>query len=378
VARSPHPADTVTPALDGQQSGSPRTAGRGAVALLLGVLGVVTTAVGLALGVRWLVSAGLSWVAAVGLVALVVGLTLLLTSAVRLWRGTPGWWRLTLLPLPLLALVGGYAVTTGVMAAVPAPTPLAAVAPSFPAPLTEVTVPTADGVRLSAWWAAPTAGRVVVVLHGSGENRSAVLPQAAVLARAGYGVLLLDARGHGGSQGRGMDFGWYGDPDVAGALDFVSRQPGVRADAVALLGLSMGGEEAIGAAAGDARIRAVVAEGATHRTAEDKAAWLPTGPDGTLQRGIDRVTYGIADLLSPASPPPPLTGAVAAADDTSFLLIAAGERPDETVAAEVLKAEAPDRVQVWTVPGAGHTGGLRAEPEQWPARVLGFLDTALG
>jgi hypothetical protein len=36
-----------------------------------------------------------------------------------------------------------------------------------------------------------------VLLPGAGSTRTAVLPQAAVLARHGYGALLLDTRGHG-------------------------------------------------------------------------------------------------------------------------------------------------------------------------------------
>ena len=56
------------------------------------------------------------------------------------------------------------------------------------------------------------------------RRRSAVLDQAAVLARHGYGVLLYDARGMGRSGGRAMNFGWYGDRDLA-AADRLPRHP---------------------------------------------------------------------------------------------------------------------------------------------------------
>ena len=55
---------------------------------------------------------------------------------------------------------------------------------------------------------------------------------------------------------------------MAGAVSFVASQPDVTA-AIGVIGLSMGGEEAIGAAAADGRIHAVVAEGATNRVAGD-------------------------------------------------------------------------------------------------------------
>ena len=38
---------------------------------------------------------------------------------------------------------------------------------------------------------------------------------------------------------------------------------------------------------------------------------------------------------------------------------------------------APDRVEVWTVPDAGHVGGLATDPAGWHRRVGGFLATAL-
>ena len=69
--------------------------------------------------------------------------------------------------------------------------------------------------------------------------------------------------------------------------------------------------------------------------------------------------------------------AVEAADTTRYLLIAAGEVPDEAHAAEFVAEGAPDRVEVWTVPGAGHVGGLAAAPAEWSDRVTTFLTDTL-
>jgi hypothetical protein len=139
----------------------------------------------------------------------------------------------------------------------------------------------------------------------------------------------------------------------------------------------MGGEEAIGAAAADPAIRAVVAEGATHRTAADKAGYLPGGIAGTIQRGMDRLTYGVAALLS--SPPEPRTLRSAIIDGTraQFLLIAGGRVVDEPEAVAFLRTAAPDRVHTWTVEAASHTGALATVPAEWTARVTAFLDRAL-
>src|SRR2546429_683874 len=61
----------------------------------------------------------------------------------------------------------------------------------------DVSFRTADGVRLSAWYLPSRNSAAVVLLPGSGSTRTAVLSQAAVLARHGYGALLVDTRGHG-------------------------------------------------------------------------------------------------------------------------------------------------------------------------------------
>jgi uncharacterized protein len=68
---------------------------------------------------------------------------------------------------------------------------------------------------------------------------------------------------------------------------------------------------------------------------------------------------------------------VARTVDTQFLLITAGTMPDEARAAADLQSVAPERVQVWTVPGAQHTHALNAQPAAWDTHVLAFLDLAL-
>jgi len=148
----------------------------------------------------------------VGFAALAAGLALSGFAVRMLWRTTHGWRRLWLLPGVLIAAVLMWAIAFAVMVTVVPPTALPAETPAARGmSISEVTLRTSDGVRLSAWWVPSTNRAAVVLLHGAGENRTATVPQAAVLARHGYGVLVLDARGHGRSSGRGMDLGWYGD-----------------------------------------------------------------------------------------------------------------------------------------------------------------------
>jgi dienelactone hydrolase len=343
------------------------------------VAGVIGTAVGAGIGIRYLIKTGLTFATVLGLLLLVTGLALIVFAVTIAWRTWHRWQRLWLLPLSLLGLVLMWSTALAVMFAYAPRNALGSITPADRG-LTyqDVTFTTSDRVQLSAWYVRPTNGAAVVLLPGAGSTRTAVLGHAVALVRHGYGALLVDPRGQGHSGGHAMDIGWYGDRDVPAAVAFLRHQPGIDPSRVAVLGLSMGGEEAIGAAAADPSIRAVVAEGATTRTAADKAGWLPGGLPGAITRGIDRLTYGIADLLSPAQSPTPLHDAIARAHNTPFLLITAGTVADETRAATYFRTAAPDRVEVWNVPGAAHTGGLASRPQEWSARVITFLERALG
>jgi hypothetical protein len=149
-------------------------------------------------------------------------------------------------------------------------------------------------------------------------------------------------------------------------------------DRIGAVGLSMGGEQALGASGSNSLLRAVVAEGATARQAADEA-WLSDeyGVRGLVQERLEQVQDVVTDLLTSAGPPTPIREAVAASGRTRYLLITAGTVTDEGNAAVHVAAGAPDRVEVWTVPGAGHTGGLATAPEEWADRVTDFLAAAL-
>ena len=346
-----------------------------AAAILVAALAVSVVAT----GIRYAMKTGVSVGTAVGLLLPVVGVVVLGLVARRLWRAGHGWQRLWFVPgtlavLMLIAPVGLAVMFTQV--------PRSALGHVTPADrgissYREVTLPATDGVRLAGWLVPSKTGAAVVLVPGAGSTRTGTLAQAAVLARHGYGLLMIDHRGQGRSGGDGMDMGWYGDRDIGGAVAFLARQPGVDPKRIGVLGMSMGGEEAIGAAAADSRIRAVVAEGATLRTAEDKAGWLPHSVAGAMQRALDRVTFQLVDWLSAVPKPIPLRDAVARASGTPYLLITAGTMADEGRAAENVRSAAPDRVTVWTVPGAAHTGGLQTRPAEWESRVVGFLDRVL-
>lgn len=342
--------------------------------LLLLAAAALATVVGAAAAIgpaRWAHGDRALGVAGTALLVLaVVALVLLWHRATRRRRWFVRW--PTALAGFVLGAVLALPAAIGVYAAWPARAVVGAAAPEG---AREVTVPADDGTRLAGWYLPGDNGAGLVLAHGASGTRASVLDQAAVLRRHGYSLLLLDARGHGRSGGRPMELGWWGEADLRAAVDWLAAQPEVAPGRIGLVGLSMGGEEAVGAAGADPRVAAVVAEGVTGRTAADKDLWLPRHALGAVQRGMDAWRDVLVGALSDAPKPPSLLSAVVRTQ-ARVLLVTGAQVPDEAVAAAALQAAAPDRVEVWTVPGAGHTGGLATDPEGWERRVDGFLGRA--
>jgi dienelactone hydrolase len=344
-------------------------------------LGVVATAVGATIAASYLTRSGLSVKAVGGVLATAGGLAVAITGGLALLRAAVHGWR-RLLAVPVGAVLA-YALVM--------PLCVAVFATNVPRPRLGTVTPadrglsyldagfkTSDGVTLSGWYIESRNRAAVVLLHGASSTRVAVLDQAAALARHGYGVLLFDARGHGRSGGRAMEFGWYGDRDVEAAVSYLQNRPDVDSRRIGAVGMSMGGEEVIGAMAADPRIKAAVAEGATNRVLGDKQ-WLSDvyGLRGRLQQGVEWLTYGITDLLTEASRPISLRDAVRVAAPQPVLLIAAGTLASEHYADKAIQAASPATVELWLVPGADHIGGLRTAPREWERRVSAFLGRAL-
>jgi len=58
------------------------------------------------------------------------------------------------------------------------------------------------GDDLRGWWLRGNDDSAIVFLHGTGADRAQLAPQAEILAKHGYSVLLFDLPGHGESGGR--------------------------------------------------------------------------------------------------------------------------------------------------------------------------------
>ena len=117
----------------------------------------------------------------------------------------------------------------------------------------ELTVATADGLKLAAWLVARPGAPAVVLLHGYPAEKADMLPIAAALAPR-FTVLLLDLRYFGRSEGRVTTLGWRERDDLRRAIDALDARGFAR---VGVFGFSLGGAIALTSAAEDPRIRAI-------------------------------------------------------------------------------------------------------------------------
>lgn len=184
----------------------------------------------------------------------------------------------------------------------------------------------------------PPAG--VVIVHGAESAKESHFDFARTLRGSGLAALAYDARGHGRSAG---DFGPTAFGDVLSMCDLMREH----APAVALRGSSMGGWQAIHAAALDPAIAAVVA---ICPAEEQRLLRLLRDPDEIYEMRIDREqtarwvaeqdVYDAVTKLGPA---------------TSLLLLhAQGDERIPYTVSEGLYAAAQEPKRLVIVPGGHH------------------------
>jgi uncharacterized protein len=192
----------------------------------------------------------------------------------------------------------------------------------------------------------PPAG--VVIVHGADSAKESHFDFARNLRDTGLVALAYDARGHGRSAG---DFGPTAFGDVLSMCDLVREH----APAVAIRGSSLGGWQAIHAAALDASIAAVVAVCPAH---EERLLHLLRDPEEDYEMRIDREQAArwierldVYDAVARLGP------------QTALLLLHA--RGDERIpytVSEDLHAAAQEPKRLVIVPG-GHHRSLQHDME---------------
>jgi dienelactone hydrolase len=351
---------------------------RATLALMLGLLGI---AIGAGEAGYYSFKGGPSGDDYTGLLAIPAGLVLVGVGAATLWRTrrtddslarrylrrlllvVAAALVLAFIVFPLsLSYVFTHAARTGVPAA------------RLGAAYEDVAFRTSDGLTLRGWYVPSRNGAAVIAFPG----RHGPQKQARMLVRHGYGVLLFDRRGEGDSDGDPNAFGWAMDRDLKAAAAFLQERPDVEPNRIGGIGLSVGGEMLLQAAAESKVFRAVVSEGAgarSYRENLEKPRKLSTLSD----LGASFVFTGGTALFSNHAPPPSLKDLSARIAPRSVFFIYAlhGTGGEEKQLNPKYYAAADEPKQIWEIPEASHTGGINARPGEYERRVVSFFNQAL-
>ena len=347
---------------------------RGTVALLAGFFGVLVGTE----AVYYTQADGPSGDDYTGLLSIAAGLLLLCLGAATLWRSRRRddalWWRYSrrlliaaAVALAVIALLIPIAIAYVLTHTLRAEVPRA----ELGARHQDVAFTTSDGLRLEGWFVPSRNGATVIVFPG----RSGPQKQARMLVRHGYGVLLFDRRGEGASEGDPNAFGWVGDRDLRAAAAFLRGRPDVDPERIGAIGLSVGGEMLIRAAAHSDAFKAIVSEGASGQSVRDGLA-----NGDTLQYLIGGGVSTLATaVFTNTLPPPSLKTEVAkiAPNAVFFVYGENGQGGKEAKPNKRFYAAAREPKQIWEVPDSQHIAGITTAPEEYERRVIGFFDDAL-
>jgi uncharacterized protein len=313
-----------------------------------------------------------------GLLTLPAGFVLIGVGIAALWKSRRTadrlWWRysrrllvtvgaLVAASIVVVPLSISYVVTHVARAEVPTA--------NLGAPYENVEFETSDGLRLKGWYIESRNGAAVISFPGRASSQK----RAKMLANHGYGVLVFDRRGEGESEGDPNLFGWQGERDVHAAVKFLQSRPDVNPERIGGIGLSVGGEMMIEAAAESNALAAIVSEGASGRSVRDDFA--NGGVRWQDKLGDAVATVGTA-LATSNTPPADLQSLVPKIGNRPVFFIY-GERgqPSEKPANSGFYAEARGPKELWEVPGSKHMGGIDARPKDYERRVVGFFDQTL-
>jgi dipeptidyl aminopeptidase/acylaminoacyl peptidase len=237
--------------------------------------------------------------------------------------------------------------------------------------LREISFSAADGLRIAAWYAPPQNRAAVVLVHGTGADRSHMLVEAQILTAGGFGILALDLPGQGASAGRSS----WGVPEreaISAAVTWLTSQPEVDPARIGGLGASMGAYVLMQSAAIDQRLRAVVLEASPSDVIEQlrllARRWGPISIEPAkwaLYRSGMPLDMRPIDVVGKIAPRP--------------VLIIQGEL-DSLVPVSMAKdlyRAAGDPKELWIVPGAGHVDYARVAMPAYRSHLSEFFRRAL-
>lgn len=161
----------------------------------------------------------------------------------------------------------------------------------------DINLRTEDGVLIHGWWLPhPQPRGALLFFHGNAGNISHRLDSLRIFHNLGLGVLIIDYRGYGQSEGSPSEEGTYLDAEAA--WRHLTEDRGIPAQEIVLFGRSLGGAVAAWLAALEQPAGLIVESGFT--SVPDLAAQLyPFIPVRLLVRFDYDTRAGVAAMQNP-------------------------------------------------------------------------------
>jgi len=235
----------------------------------------------------------------------------------------------------------------------------------------DVSFQTEDGITLQGWYIPSKNRAAIIVSHGVGGNRMGQLEQGVYLAENGFGVLLLDLRAHGDSEGNLVTFA---GTDLVAAVDYLQTRGDIDSQRIGALGVSLGGLVTIQAAADRQDIQAVVADG----SAANKIWDFPRPP--TLWHWLDApfqiVTYLVLEHKG-VTAPISTVDAIGKISPRPILLISGmGSEYERAIQRKFYEAAGEPKT-LWEVTDAKHVEAWQKSTDEYKERILLLFKQAL-
>jgi hypothetical protein len=249
-----------------------------------------------------------------------------------------------------------------------------------------------DGILLRGWLVQPDKKPAadsseseinsrdwVLLFHGVADNRVGDLGVADFLLRAGYGVVMMDSRAHGESEGDLATYGWKERDDVRAIV--AALEDKIHPQCIFAFGVSMGGGIALQAAAVELRISAVAAEApfTSFREASYDYAGFHRNPwlGRILFRTVVEAGFLATKKIAGFYPSDVSPEKSVAQRPFPILLISDG---DDVVLPlrhqQAIFAAAIGPKELWIVPDAIHASAMGVAPGEYERRVLSFFAKA--